>query len=153
MMASGSGSISGQVIFVWRESTPPITCAGSFVTLLPATPYAKQWFPFHLGESGDQNRYSDLTKLTPAASGFLNVARTAQCDASGSFRFENVKAGNYFLHSAKSWHLGREPVGRTFYSMIKVDANRTTEVIFASMYRMPNSKAPFPSVDFSKPIW
>lgn len=152
LMRPGLGEIIGRAIFVWKDINS-ITCAGHIVTLLPATPYAKQWFQLHLGGNGMVAKYSDLSTFRPTANGFLKAVRESRCDDSGEFRFTGLLPGNYIIHASANWRGSRETQDKTFYAMVNVQTSGTTKVILVSPYQMDHSNAPLPTVNFSKPIW
>jgi hypothetical protein len=146
MMRPGTGSISGLVRFGGREAS--VTCAGAGVTLLAATPYAKQWFAYHFGGWGRVERSTDLNALRPVVKEFLSLARVAECNEEGRFRFEGLREGDYILHASTRGEPSAAHPGLTFYSMVHVNPGASTEVVFSTGPNAPRS-----TIRYGNAIW
>ncbi len=146
MMRPGTGSIRGLVRFGRREA--PVTCAAGEVTLLPATPYAKQWFAYHFGGWGRVERSTDLRALRPVAKEFLSLARVAECNEEGQFRFEGLREGDYILHASTRGEPSATHPGLTLYSMVHVGLGASTEVVFSTGPNAPRS-----TIRYGNAIW
>jgi len=151
MMRAGPNAMIGQVVFWETPSTGRVTCRGSGVTLLPATNYAKQWFPRHFGGSGLVDRPTQLEGLSPTVKGFLSLAKYSPCNDAGEFRFDHLKTGDYILHTSIEWPPGSKMTGQTFYAVVHVAEGRDTQVVVSSPYRLPNATFPPPTVEFGIP--
>lgn len=102
--AVGKNSIRGSALL--RNANGKVaTCAGLEVTLTPATPYATErlQYAFPSLDHGYSNYYDDDFIFVPDAPGYYASQRTAICDADGSFWFEDLQDGTYYITSYIQW--------------------------------------------------
>lgn len=81
------------------------TCAGLLVELIPDTPYARERMTvsFRGAESG----YFPASNLIapPPDPDYTRTVRRSVCDAQGSFSFEGIPDGSYFLTASVIWNI------------------------------------------------
>jgi hypothetical protein len=94
--ASGSGAITGQG-FLRQQGGGVVTCAGSPVFLVPATPYFREMLQFvRAGKVPER-----------PAGGLSRFAKQSQCDAQGNFAFNSLPSGVWLVMTQVSWVAGR----------------------------------------------
>ena len=150
-MQPGPNALAGQVVFFQDPSAGRMTCARRGVTLLPLTPYARQWFMRHFGPSGFVARPTRLEGLSPTVKGFLAASRFSPCSDDGEFRFDHLKAGDFIVHASAEWQVGATTRGSTFYAVVRVADGPDTRVVLSSPYRSRDSTFPQPTVEFGFP--
>ena len=96
-LVKGTATITGQA-FLTTVGGDVKKGAGRTVTLDPATPYAFEWW----ARTG-----SVPLGGMPEAPLFLATRRTTVADADGRFRFAELPAGTYLLHTVIQWETGR----------------------------------------------
>ncbi len=101
--AEGNNSIRGSALL--RNSEGKIgTCAGLEVILTPATPYATERFQYTFASLDHGfTSYTEYDTFIPDAPGYYASQRKATCDADGSFWFENLPDGTYYITSHIRW--------------------------------------------------
>jgi uncharacterized protein YodC (DUF2158 family) len=91
---TGEASVSGQVSM--KAGGGQVTSGGGCkeVLLEPVTSYSTEWFEREIV------KHEALGTPDPRA---LSFRRTAQTDATGSFRFEKLPAGSYYVACLMQW--------------------------------------------------
>ena len=129
---TGTGVVKGQA-FLRTRGGNVITSAGSRVYLNPLTTYSIQWYLAYLEDLEDPFNNVVLSDPDPR---LMEYIRETIADASGSFRFENVPPGTYYLTTEVSWDAptgsGFRPQGGILVREIRVEDDRETEVIISS---------------------
>ena len=115
MLQPGSNQVSGRIM-VQLSSGTLVSCAGSVVSLVPATPYAKEWarifYELDSGKYGSINSAFRMdTREAPVqfsgAEAFYSTTKTTRCDEDGDFQFSNVGNGEFLIVAKTRW-LGRD---------------------------------------------
>jgi hypothetical protein len=91
---TGTGVVEGQV-FTKTLGGDVKYGAGEEVRLIPATSYGEQWWQVAVLEK------KEMSAPDPR---YINYIRTTQADGSGSFHFEDVPPGRYFVSSRVAWY-------------------------------------------------
>ena len=99
----GSNRIEGQAFLRQRDGAV-VTCAGSTVTISPATDFSREVLAF-IRAAGN------LTLHPTAKTAFENLARTEECDAQGNFAVSDLPAGRWIVTVTIEWSVGRETQG------------------------------------------
>ena len=86
----GENGISGQA-FLRQQEDSVVTCAGSRVLLVPATPYFREMF-WHMIIAGSEPEPPE----TPYPR-LKSMIRRTQCDAQGNFSFSEIPDGTWFI--------------------------------------------------------
>lgn len=94
---SGSGSLKGQG-FLRQRGGGTVTCAGSQVYLLPATPFFRE--AFAIARDTRQAPQHDAVQKYPE---YRSIMRKGQCDAQGNFAFGNLPSGTYIAATTVTW--------------------------------------------------
>jgi hypothetical protein len=100
----GKNTISGSALM--RTMTGDVkTCAGLLVELIPDTPYARERMTISFGSpEGGYFPASNLTAPSPDPE-YTRSVRRSVCDAQGSFSFEGLPDGSYFLTASVVWNI------------------------------------------------
>jgi hypothetical protein len=125
-LKTGSGSLSGQA-FLNQRNGGVVKAAGQNVVLDPATTLGNEWW----GKAGKLWVHRMLTPPSPA---FAKARRTAVADADGKFRFTNLPAGKYYVHTEVTWEVAYiGPQGGIVGQLIEVTDGTPAEVILNQM--------------------
>ena len=85
----GKNGIGGQAFLKQEDSV--VTCAGSRVLLLPATPYFREQF-WHLIVTRSEPEPPETSYPS-----LKNMIRRTDCDAQGKFSFSEIPDGTWFI--------------------------------------------------------
>lgn len=112
-LGEGTSTVTGQAVLrtVGGEAR---TCAGLEARLIPDSAYARErlLFDFRSLERGLKAR-TQVYDFQPDPPHFHQSIRTAICDAQGTFTFERVPAGRYYVQALVSWGTARVEYGTT----------------------------------------
>jgi hypothetical protein len=95
-LVAGSNSLKGQA-FLRQRGGGVVTCAGSRVLLMPATPFFKEFVRLT-----KQGKSIGALNMNPAYAGVL---RLAQCDAQGNFTFDTLAARPWLVSTEIKWYV------------------------------------------------
>lgn len=115
MLRPGTNQVNGRVMAELSSGTL-VTCANNVVTLVPVTPYAREWairfYELDSGRYGTLDAAYRMDGREPAvkfqgAEAFYSATRTTRCDEDGNFAFSNVANGEFFVVAKTRW-LGKD---------------------------------------------
>lgn len=115
MLAPGTNQVGGRIM-VGLSGGARVTCAGSVVSLVPATDYAREWatkfYALDTGQYGTLNAAYRMDSREPevkfqGAEAFYAATRSTRCDEEGNFSFPNVANGEFFVVAQTRW-LGKD---------------------------------------------
>lgn len=130
LMQPGGNTIVGSALLRQRGGGV-VTCAGREVHLIPLTEYAKEWAGYEFEWATVQ------TGVRPAdwransylhQAGFIEQRRSANCDAQGAFRFENVADGQFYLTTDVSWIAGNAMQGGQLVRLIELSGSKRHDI-------------------------
>jgi hypothetical protein len=106
LMQEGNNSIKGSALIRQAGGTV-VTCAGTEITLIPATKYAKErmlnlYGNINNGFISINKRFASFTSTEPE---YNSMQKNTVCDAQGFFKFDKVMSGEYFLITSIVWRL------------------------------------------------
>lgn len=126
-LKAGSASLTGQA-FLRQQGGGVVTCAGSDVILLPATPFFQE--VVSIMRTGREPQVArPLTEYTA-------LYRKSQCDAQGNFVFANVPAGKYILMTQVQWVVGYNAQGGVLHREIDIPGSGVTNVLLTDTDRI-----------------
>lgn len=102
-LRAGSSIIRGQG-FLRQRGGGTVTCAGSDVFLMPATPYFRELTD--IVRTGRQVPAGVSVRQIPSV-------RIGQCDAQGNFSFQKLPAANWIVSTHVVWSVGGSRQGGT----------------------------------------
>lgn len=117
---SGKGSVQGQG-FLRQAGGGTVTCAGSTVVLLPATPFFKEFVDLYIA--------GKTPTVTPPPGDRAPLFRRSQCDAQGNFSFESVPPANWTIMTEVKWVVGHSPQGGILRREVAVREDAPTRVL------------------------
>ena len=129
LIAPGANTIKGNG-FMRQRGGAVISCAGSTVTLVPATGYAYARFQA-LYDSVDQGVTRKSVNFEPDLRTYRQLTRTTRCDSQGNFTFEQVADGEFFVMTSVSWTVGYSEEGGYLMRRVAAKGGRITNVILA----------------------
>lgn len=115
LLKPGTNQVTGRIMVAMASGTL-VTCANSTVSLVPATPYAKEWArKFYELDSGKYGNIDTAFRMDAresqvtfqGAEAFYSATRTVQCDEDGDFSFLNVADGEFLVVARTRW-LGKD---------------------------------------------
>lgn len=113
-LSPGRSTVTGQAVLrtVGGEAR---TCAGLEAHLIPDSAYARErlTFDYRSLERGMKSR-TQAYFWNPDPAGYSDVIRTVICDAQGTFTFEGVPAGKYYVTALVAWGVPTVKYGTTF---------------------------------------
>ena len=100
----GNASLTGKA-FIKLENGEYQDCAGFQIELLPVTPYSKERIEKTYGntEHGQILLSQNPPSFTPDAKAYHEMEIIGKCDEEGIFRFDNIKAGEFFIMAFIIW--------------------------------------------------
>ena len=128
----GKNTISGSALM--RTMVGDVkTCAGLLVELIPETPYARERMAISFG-SGDSGYFpaSNLTAPAPYPE-YNRTVRRSVCDAQGTFSFEGLPDGAYFVTASVVWNIPMRDValvqGGDLMQRVTVGGGETHKIV------------------------
>jgi hypothetical protein len=126
----GTATIYGQA-FLRTRGGDVRTCAGNKVILFPKSAYTTEIYHVYQQEITHEVHYSKVINRDPEA---LVYKRETRCDVSGSFHFDNLPVGDWYVAARVVWEArssgyGLSPQGGTIFTPAHTNANEKTEVI------------------------
>ena len=126
----GKGTLTGQA-FLRRNDGVVVYAAGSEVLLYPVTPYHTEITRNIFGGGKVTSVVGPrASNVDPRGQEFR---RTTKADGSGNFKFENLKAGSYYVLTDVLWNPTNNalPQGGGLYDRVEVRDGETTNVILS----------------------
>jgi len=116
-LTRGKGVIEGEAFLKTRGGDVK-TCAGSEVSLIPDSPYARARMQllYASEEKGLLAPRPSLAQLRPADPDYARARFKATCDAQGHFKFMRLAAGRYYVVTDVIWSVPTRDWGSR-YSM------------------------------------
>jgi len=113
---TGANTIVGRTV-------APVNCTGSPVHLIPATTATRERYGPMQGKLVEPS-------FDRAASGAprQDIALTTTCDASGTFRFERVPDGEFFVQTFLAWSEAGSIRGGTMVGSASVRGGQTQQI-------------------------
>ena len=108
LLKDGENAIVGSAFFKQRDGRIQ-SCAGSVVTLIPATDYAKRRMDelYYINQKGFYiNRtilFDFKSQNDTDEADYFSLQKKTVCDIDGKFEFENVHDGSFFVTTSITW--------------------------------------------------
>ncbi len=133
LLADGVNMVKGSA-FMRQQGGGVVTCAGSDVYLVPATPYAKRRITYLYGTegpSGSSSRRGDI-RFEPDAPNYVTLVKRTKCDAQGSFAFDRVADGEFYVQTRVTWQVANRLQGGNLMHFVKVQGGQVISVVLSS---------------------
>ena len=105
-LADGPNGIKGSAL-IRQNGGGVVTCAGETVFLMPATDAASEWAVAVYGSrSGGFHGAMTRGMTFEGRSDLFGAVRSATCDAQGSFKFDHVADGTFYVFTRIVWTAG-----------------------------------------------
>lgn len=131
MLGPGTSTIKGSA-FMRKPNGEVVTCAGSDVFLIPATPSASS--EMHRVFGGDKG-YLERGADPIVGGGKVVVSpepnRKSVCNALGFFTFANARAGKWYVITTVLWTLQDQPQGGTMLGNAEVADGQEIEIVIS----------------------
>lgn len=128
---TGPNSVKGSG-FMRQRGGGVVTCAGSQVSLIPATPYAIERLRVLYGSSESGTNQVRAIKFIPDPPGYYSHMRQTKCDAQGNFNFEGVPDGDYFITLTVSWTVGYSAQGGNLMQRVRLSGGKAASVVMSA---------------------
>jgi hypothetical protein len=127
----GANTISGSA-FVRQRNGGLVTCAGRAVSLMPASPMAREWSETMTGDP--RGGFVDLSGrgyAFPKNQELFKHTRATVCDVDGKFAFDRVRDGEWLVFSRIVWSVPFGETGGLTIRTITVDGAKEHRVVLA----------------------
>ncbi|MBB1074260.1 hypothetical protein HUU62_07505 [Rhodoferax sp. 4810] len=131
LLQDGTNTIKGSA-FMRQRGGGVVTCAGQIVNLVPATEYARQRVLMGYGSSESGFNNSRRGVFEPDIPAYKTNVRTTKCDAQGSFIFDRVADGEFFVVTTITWSVGYSQQGGNLMHRVTVKNNQFTTIVLSS---------------------
>jgi hypothetical protein len=101
-LRDGTNTLSGTALLLNRFGGAS-TCAGQQVALIPATAYADERMAVLYGPGREGVAWPPVPRFEPESLAYEAAARTGVCGPGGTFRFENVADGAFYVVAIVRW--------------------------------------------------
>lgn len=131
LLVPGVNTIRGSA-FLRQQGGGVVTCAGSDVSLVPATAYAKRIYQALYGTDQGQARHKgERFTVTPQSDEFGQLVKKTQCDAQGYFTFDRVADGDFFVETTVAWMVAGVKNGGPIMRRVTVAGGSTAAIVIA----------------------
>lgn len=136
LIKAGTGIVSGTA-FLRQNGGGVVTCAGSKVTILPATKYSSERLSVIYGDflSTGKTSFASAFSLKhqpqqfdPDPPGYYAATKSTTCDAQGNFLLEDIQDGDYFVVTNVTWTV-RSIQGGTLATKVTVKNSKSPKLI------------------------
>lgn len=134
---TGKNTIKGSA-FMRKANGEVVTCAGTKIVLFPNVPYSAERIQVIYGntDQGYNSVNARPVEFMPLNPSYLKSGRETVCNVQGQFVFENVKDGEYFIHSQISWmyaYVSYTPqyTGGSIFKKVAVSKGATVDVVLS----------------------
>ena len=130
MLEPGTNTITGSA-FIRQPGGGTVTCAGSQVTLIPATAYATERLRHIYGSEEAGYRSTSISgelRFEPDYSEYSTIVRTCTADAQGEFEFDAVGDGEFYVVASVAWMVGSSPAGGYLMQRVRVSGGETKKI-------------------------
>ncbi len=126
-LSQGLGMLTGQA-FLRQQGGGVVTCAGSDVMAMPATPFFRELV--HHMKAGHQ--IAGIEKVDPK---YKPIIQRSQCDAQGNFSFDNLVAGYWLVVTTVQWKVGSSRQGGELVKEVLVSEEDAKHVLLTDQDR------------------
>ncbi len=131
-LSRGPNKIVGSAL-IRQRGGGVVTCAGNNVALVPATDYASERMKHLYGSDqfGYLPVFSPLPRFEPDYPGYSANMRITACDAQGTFEFDGLADGDYFIVTHIVWEVQSSYQGGALMQRVKVSKGETKKIVLA----------------------
>jgi hypothetical protein len=126
---SGTNTVSGAAAM--KSGGTTYTCAGQSAMLIPDSAYARARMTAIFGNASKGTRASSLgpAKFERDDPLYVSTLRTTRCDASGSFSFQRVPDGVWYVTTSVKWQGAAQTEGGSMMQRVDVRGGRLVKVM------------------------
>jgi hypothetical protein len=126
---SGTNSVTGVALL--KQGGSSHTCAGQSAVLIPDTPYARARMTAIFGNTTKGMRATSLgpAKFERDDPLYVSTLRTTPCDASGTFAFQRVPDGVWYVTTSVKWQGASQVEGGSMMQRVDVRGGRLVKVM------------------------
>jgi hypothetical protein len=131
-MEPGGNIVKGNG-FMRQQGGGVVTCAGSTVTLVPATAYADERAAALYGIVNERRASTSnvMLRFEPDYPAYKTLVKQTMCDAQGNFTFERVADGTFYVTTFVNWKVGASQQGAALAIRVVVAGGQTTSVVIS----------------------
>jgi len=131
LLAPGTSTIKGSA-FARQRGGGIVTCAGKQVFLIPGTFYAQERLgAIYRTPEGGPLTVVPVPRFVPDPPAYRELTRSTKCDAQGSFQFDNVKGGRFFVVTEVAWEVSGAQQGGFVMQKVQVKDGTTETVVIS----------------------
>ncbi|MFZ5779044.1 MAG: hypothetical protein ACOY4R_02400 [Pseudomonadota bacterium] len=125
---NGANTVSGTAQM--KDGNTTHTCAGQSVNLIPDSAYARARMTAIFGSTSRGTRAASLgaVKFEKDDPLYVSTLRRTRCDASGSFSFQRVPDGVWYVTTSVKWEQGSRVAGGSMMKQVDVRGGRLVKV-------------------------
>lgn len=125
---NGANTVSGTAQM--KDGNTTHTCAGQSVNLIPDSAYARARMTAIFGSTTRGTRAASLgaVKFEKDDPLYVSTLRRTRCDASGSFSFQRVPDGVWYVTTSVKWEQGSQVMGGSMMKQVDVRGGRLVKV-------------------------
>ena len=132
-MKDGTNTIRGSAL-MRQQGGGVVTCAGFPAQVFPATAYAKERMrSLYLSDQGGYNPLVGMRDplFTPDPAGYREAVRKTTCDPQGSFKFEKLADGEFYVIAPVAWMAGGSRQGGMISTLVTLRGGEVKEIVLA----------------------
>jgi hypothetical protein len=130
-LVDGTNTIRGSG-FMRQKGGGVVTCAGQPVYLVPATSYATERVRLLYGSTEKGvNSGSRNYRFNPDPPEYRSLTKTSRCDSQGSFVFERVADGDFYINTLVFWQVGSSAQGGQLMQRVTVTGGQSVSLVVA----------------------
>ena len=132
LLRPGTGGIRGSAL-LRQQGGAVVTCAGFDVLLTPVTPYATERLKTLYGNAdrGFLSVRARRTFFMPNPPEYEVQTRQTKCDAQGSFAFDKLSAGDYYVTTYVIWRGYNNDQGGALLQRFTVRPDEITSLVMS----------------------
>ena len=130
LLKDGNNKIVGNA-FLRQNGGGVVTCAGSVVSLVPVTAYAKERIEAIYGGDIGVRAARYAPKFEPDYPKFRQYVKTSTCDSRGDFEFDNVADGEFYVQTTIQWRVGHSVQGASLLKKVSLSGGKVEKIIMA----------------------
>ena len=130
MLRPGTNTIKGSGL-IRQQGGGVVTCAGNEVVLIPATAYSTERMKaIYPSAEGGLTVLGEI-RFEPNPPEYRTTVRTTKCDAQGSFVYDRVADGKFFVVSSVVWYVRDIRQGGNMMKSVTLSGGETKTVVLS----------------------
>ncbi len=130
LVGQGSHSLSGTAAMKLVDGKNYF-CSNTYVFLIPATAYAAERMQHLFGDpTGGFRRSERVLRFRPDTPEYVHLQRSTLCSPTGSFKFDGVPAGDFYVVALVDVFIGSQNHGGQVMQRVQVSKDTALSILF-----------------------